>query len=80
VSSTRWRATCIKPRADFYKTSHPGPRDVLLIIEVADTTLRYDRDVKTLLYARSDRPDLSAAITIDSLPNARIELSALFAD
>ena len=39
-------------RDDFYATAHPGPADVLLIIEVADTTARYDRDVKVPLYAR----------------------------
>ena len=42
----------LKPRDDFYKTSHPHPRDVLLIVEVADTTLRYNREVKVPLYAR----------------------------
>jgi Uma2 family endonuclease len=32
-------------RDDFYSDSHPGPADVLLVIEVADTTGRYDRGV-----------------------------------
>lgn len=41
------------PRDDFYRTAHPGPTDVMLVIEVADTTLRYDREVKGPLYARS---------------------------
>ncbi|MDQ3564751.1 MAG: Uma2 family endonuclease [Pseudomonadota bacterium] len=36
----------LKPREDFYTTAHPVPDDVLLIIEVADTTVRYDREVK----------------------------------
>jgi len=39
-------------RDDFYASAHPGPADLLLIIEVADTTARYDRDVKVPLYAR----------------------------
>ncbi len=30
----------------------PGPEDVLLLIEVADTTLAYDRDTKLALYAK----------------------------
>jgi Uma2 family endonuclease len=34
-----------------YATSHPRPNDILLIIEVADTTLEYDRKVKLPLYA-----------------------------
>ncbi len=48
----------LKPRADFYRAKHPSPEDVLLIIEVADTTLRYDREVKAPLYARHGIPEL----------------------
>lgn len=43
----------LKPRKDFYAEAHPVPADVLLLIEVSDTTLRYDRTVKLPLYARS---------------------------
>ena len=42
----------LKPGADFYRSAHPRPEDVLLIIEVADTTLAYDGDIKVPLYAR----------------------------
>jgi Uma2 family endonuclease len=42
----------VKPRADSYASAHPGPDDVLSVIEVADTTLHYDRSVKGPLYAR----------------------------
>ena len=42
----------LRPRADFYKGAHPQPADVLLIIEVADASLRYDRQIKLPLYAR----------------------------
>lgn len=42
----------LKPRADFYTGSHPLADDVLLLIEVADTSLRLDRRVKIPLYAR----------------------------
>jgi Uma2 family endonuclease len=42
----------LRPRQDFYRTAHPRTGDVLLLIEVADTTLRYDREVKMPLYAR----------------------------
>jgi len=41
------------PRADFYARSHPKPQDVLLLIEVADTSLRYDSEVKIPLYAEA---------------------------
>lgn len=43
----------LKPRADFYSQSHPQPRDILLIIEVADTSVDYDRQVKIPLYAQA---------------------------
>ena len=39
-------------REDYYAAEHPGPGDVLLLIEVADSTVAYDRDVKIPLYAR----------------------------
>jgi hypothetical protein len=42
----------LKPRPDFYQDGHAGPADVLLLIEVADTSLNYDHAVKRALYAR----------------------------
>lgn len=39
------------PRADDYATLHPGADDVLLAIEVADSSLRYDRSTKARVYA-----------------------------
>ena len=45
--------TLLRPRADFYSSAHPGAADVLLLIEVADATLRLDGRVKIPLYARS---------------------------
>ena len=41
----------LRPRADDYIEATPGPEDVLLVIEVADSTLAYDRTVKAPLYA-----------------------------
>lgn len=41
----------LRPRDDFYSRRHPGPEDVLLLIEVSDTTLPYDRRVKAALYS-----------------------------
>ena len=41
----------IRPRD--YRLSLPGPGDVLLLVEVSDTTLAYDRSVKLPLYARA---------------------------
>ncbi|MPZ15300.1 MAG: Uma2 family endonuclease [Chloroflexi bacterium] len=42
----------LRPRADFYAAGHPAAYDVLLLIEVSDTTLTYDQSVKAPLYAR----------------------------
>jgi Uma2 family endonuclease len=47
----------VRLRPDFYAAAHPGPGDVLLVIEVADTTVRYDRTVKGALYARASIPE-----------------------
>ena len=43
----------LKPREDFYAESHPLPEDVLLLIEVSDSTIEYDRDIKKTLYAEA---------------------------
>jgi Uma2 family endonuclease len=47
----------LRPRADFYASQHPGPDDVLLVVEIADSSLRYDRDVKAALYAAWGVPE-----------------------
>ena len=47
----------LRPRPDFYVSQHPGPADILLIIEVADSSIDYDRDVKSRIYARSEVPE-----------------------
>lgn len=52
--------TVLRPRADFYTSGqyHPGPEETLLVVEVSDTTLAFDRGVKLRLYARSGVPEL----------------------
>jgi Uma2 family endonuclease len=40
-------------REDYYRGSHPRPQDVLIVIEVSDTTYAFDRNVKIPLYARA---------------------------
>ena len=47
----------LKPRKDFYSKSHPTPENVLVVIEVADTSIEYDRNVKLPLYARAGIPE-----------------------
>src|SRR6266571_3346407 len=48
----------VRPRADFYAAEHPSPRDTLLIVEVADTSLKYDRHTKLPSYARAAVPEV----------------------
>jgi Uma2 family endonuclease len=40
-------------RSDNYLSSHPEPADILLVIEVSDSTLKYDRKTKLSLYAEA---------------------------
>jgi Uma2 family endonuclease len=55
-------------RADYYASGHPRGPDVLLVVEVSDTTLEYDRGVKVPLYARSGIPE----VWIVALPGEEI--------
>ncbi|RME47171.1 MAG: Uma2 family endonuclease [Chloroflexi bacterium] len=48
----------LRPRPDFYAQAHPQPEDVLLVVEVAETSVTSDRDVKVPLYARAGIPEV----------------------
>lgn len=48
----------LKPRADFYGSQHPTGDSVYVVLEISDTTLRYDRDRKLPLYAKSKVPEV----------------------
>ncbi len=50
--------TVLRFRSDYYAERLPTPEDTLLIIEVADTSLAYDQDVKLPRYARGGVPEL----------------------
>ncbi len=63
----------LKYRNDFYMTNHPTPQDILIAIEVADSTLEGDRQIKIPKYAQAG---ISEAWLID-LVNDRIEIYAL---
>ena len=56
-------------RDDFYEGGHPGPADVLLLIEVSDTTVDYDRGAKLSAYAAAGIPE----VWIASRRDRRIE-------
>ena len=47
----------LRPKADFYASGHAGPADIFLIIEVADSSLEYDQDIKMHLYAETRVPE-----------------------
>ena len=48
----------LKPRADDYQSATPRPEDVLLLVEIAETSLRYDREIKVPLFAAHGIPEL----------------------
>lgn len=48
----------VKLRDDAYVEAHPRPNDVLLLIEVADTSLEYDKMVKLPRYATAGIPEV----------------------
>jgi Uma2 family endonuclease len=60
----------LKPRSDDYQARHPGAADVLLLVEVSETSLVYDRGTKLPLYARFGVPE----VWIVDLRGAAIEV------
>lgn len=48
----------LRPRADFYASALPLPADVLLVVEVAETSLEYDREEKLPRYAQACIPEV----------------------
>ena len=42
---------------DDYLSNHPYPKDILLVIEVSDSTLEYDQTAKLFLYAEDQIQD-----------------------
>jgi len=58
----------LKPHEDFYASKFAAGDDTLLVVEVSDTTLRYDRNVKVPLYARHGIPE----VWIVDLENGRL--------
>jgi Uma2 family endonuclease len=69
IALLRWRD-------DFYKHGHPTPADMLLVIEVVDSTVESDRSYKMPLYAKAGIPEA----WLINLPDEKIELYAEPAD
>ncbi|MGB3509943.1 MAG: Uma2 family endonuclease [Microcoleaceae cyanobacterium] len=44
----------LQRKQDFYESQHPQPENVFLLIEVSDTTVKYDQEVKIPLYAENN--------------------------
>ena len=49
--------TIVRNINDNYLSSHPKPSDILLVIEISNSTLKYDREVKLPLYAEAGISD-----------------------
>jgi Uma2 family endonuclease len=60
----------LRLREDYYADSHPVPDEVLLLIEIADTTVLRDERIKAPLYAEAGIPEL----WIVNLANASVEI------
>ena len=48
----------LRPRADCYRRANPTAKDVLLLVEVSESTLPYDRQIKAPLYSRHGVPEM----------------------
>jgi Uma2 family endonuclease len=48
----------LKPRPDFYEYLRPTPGDVLLVMEVSDSTLRFDLKIKLKYFAAASIPEV----------------------
>lgn len=59
-----------RPRPEGYRAAHPRPEDIFLVVEVSDTTLKDDREVKLPLYAQAGIPEA----WLMNLPDDRIEV------
>jgi Uma2 family endonuclease len=62
--------TLLRRRTDFYSDRHPKPEDVLLLVEVIDSSAGYDRALKLPLYARRG----IAEVWLADLAHERIEV------
>jgi Uma2 family endonuclease len=65
----------LRPRADDYRANHPGAADVLVLVEISDSSLAYDRGAKLALYTQFGVPEVwiveiaGSAVEIYRQPN-----------
>jgi Uma2 family endonuclease len=48
----------LRPEPEGYASRHPEAKDALLVVEVAESSLRYDLQVKLPLYAKAGVPEV----------------------
>ncbi|MCP4697654.1 MAG: Uma2 family endonuclease [Gammaproteobacteria bacterium] len=60
----------LRPRDDYYEEANPKADDVLLLVEVADTSLSYDKKIKIPLYARHGVPE----VWLINVPDRQVEI------
>ncbi len=65
----------LRDRPDFYSSSHAEPSDVLLLIEVADSSVDYDRNEKLPRYARAGVPEVWITVLPERIIEAHTEPS-----
>jgi Uma2 family endonuclease len=69
----------VKNRDDDYESAHPTPAETLLVMEVADSSLEYDRTVKLSLYAEASIPHYWLFNVIDRILETYSEPSQITA-
>ena len=63
----------LRRRADYYRSTPPSPDDVLLLIEVSDSSLGYDRNEKLPRYARAGIPEVWITVLPEGIIEAHTE-------
>ena len=65
----------LRRRTDYYRSRPPTPEDVLLLIEVADSSVDYDRNEKLPRYARAGIPEVWITVLPEGIVEAHTEPS-----
>ena len=65
----------LRRRADYYRSTPPTPEDVLLLIEVSDSSVDYDRNEKLPRYARAGIPEVWITVLPEGIIEAHTEPS-----
>ena len=63
----------LRERDDFYSSQRAGPQDILLLIEVSDSSADYDRNVKLPRYAEAGIPEVWIAVIPEGVVEAHTE-------